>query len=117
MNRLTPLKAIRAKCIDCSGFEPKRVRECPFDGKEDELCQLYPLRMGKGSRSTLKQIRAYCLWCCIGQRKEVKLCPSTKCSLWEYRFGKRPKNTSADSKNLTTDGVLEIILSDVTNRS
>ncbi len=108
-NKLTPLKAIRQKCIDCSGYELKEVRDCPFDGRRDKECPLYPLRMGKGSRATLKQIRAYCLWCCIGQRDEVRQCPSVKCSLWEYRFGKRPIKRPLLPKICTTEGVLEAI--------
>src|SRR5512139_2804775 len=107
MRTLTPLKAIRSKCIDCSGFELKDVRECVFDGKDEELCPLYHLRMGKGSRKTLKAIRAFCLWCCIDQKNEVKLCPSVGCSLWTYRFGKRPHNASDLSEIATTDGILE----------
>jgi len=39
---LTPLKAIRAHCIECSGGEKKEVKECPM-----ERCPLYPYRMGK----------------------------------------------------------------------
>ena len=104
MKILTPLKAIRAKCIDCSGFELKAVRECPVKD-----CVLYPLRMGKGSRAILKKIRAFCLWCCNGQRDEIRQCPVVKCSLWVSRFGKRPKNATLSSKNCTTDGVLEAI--------
>jgi hypothetical protein len=99
---LTPLKAIRSKCIDCSGFELKEVRECQFKD-----CALYHLRMGRGSRATLKRIRAYCLWCCNDQSNEVKLCPSLKCSLWQYRFGKRPQKCLDLSKIATTEGVLE----------
>lgn len=39
---LTPVKAIRAKCIDCSGGELKEVKECVvYD------CPIYPYRMGK----------------------------------------------------------------------
>lgn len=40
--KLTPLKAIRAKCIDCSGGVPKEVRECPIKD-----CPIYPYRMGR----------------------------------------------------------------------
>ena len=87
----TPLKAIRKRCIDCSGFELKAVRDCPFDGKQEEECQLYTLRMGKGSRACLRRIRKYCLWCCSDQAYEVRLCPAVECPLWVYRFGKRPK--------------------------
>ena len=106
MKRLSPLRAIRKKCIDCSGFELKRVRECPFDGVIETECPLYPLRMGKGNRATLKRIRAFCLWCCNGQRNEVKLCPCVKCPLWEYRFGKRVKKASPLPEILTTEAVL-----------
>jgi len=103
MKKTTPLKAIRQKCIDCSAFELKEVRECP-----SEDCSLYPLRMGKGSRATLKKIRAYCLWCCNDQSTEVKLCPAVQCSLWEYRFGRRPQKRLNLSKIATTEGVLAI---------
>lgn len=40
--RKTPVKAIRAKCLDCSNGSQKEVRECP-----DEECPLYDYRMGK----------------------------------------------------------------------
>jgi hypothetical protein len=103
---LTPLRAIRSRCIDCMGFELKRVRECPFDGKKDKACPLHPLRMGRGSRSTLKLIRAYCLWCCAGQRHEVRLCPAASCPLWEYRFGKRLSKCPLLPEIATTEAVL-----------
>lgn len=42
MGHITPLKAIREKCIDCmEGF----VREVPICPSKD--CPLYPFRMGK----------------------------------------------------------------------
>lgn len=37
----TPLKAMRAKCLDCAG-RPKEVRHCPAID-----CPLWPFRMGK----------------------------------------------------------------------
>ena len=43
MNKLkTPVKAIRAKCLDCSGFQPSEVRKC-----EDAGCPLFAYRLGK----------------------------------------------------------------------
>jgi len=42
MKRLTPIKAIRAKCLDCSGFQPSEVRRC-----EIAECTLFPYRLGK----------------------------------------------------------------------
>ena len=38
---LSPLKAIRAKCLDCMADQPAEVRLCPC-----ENCPLYPYRMG-----------------------------------------------------------------------
>ena len=36
------LKAIRAKCLDCSGSSPNEVRDCLVRN-----CALYPFRLGK----------------------------------------------------------------------
>lgn len=46
----TPIKAIRAKCIDCSGGVPKEVRECPI-----EDCPIYPYRMGRRPKDNQTQ--------------------------------------------------------------
>jgi hypothetical protein len=43
MKRRTALKAIRAKCIDCSCYQPTEVKECPVT-----TCALWPFRMGRG---------------------------------------------------------------------
>lgn len=40
--RLTPIKAIRAKCMECSGGSFKEVRECHITD-----CALHPYRLGK----------------------------------------------------------------------
>ena len=39
---LTPIKAIRAKCVDCCCGNMAEVRHCPVTH-----CTLYPYRMGK----------------------------------------------------------------------
>ena len=41
-NRLTAIKAIRLKCLDCSAGSANEVRDCPIDS-----CTLYPYRFGK----------------------------------------------------------------------
>mgnify|MGYP002513408904 CR=1 FL=1 len=41
MEMLSPLKAIRAKCLDCVADKPSEVRLCP-----SENCPLWPYRMG-----------------------------------------------------------------------
>ena len=40
--KISPVKAIRAKCIDCCVGEMAEVRNCQI-----EKCPLYPFRMGK----------------------------------------------------------------------
>lgn len=40
--RLTPIKAIRAKCLDCCCGSSNEVRLCPCPE-----CSLYPYRFGK----------------------------------------------------------------------
>lgn len=39
----------------------------------------------------IRAIRLKCLDCC-GTANEIKLCTCKTCTLWPYRFGKRPKN-------------------------
>ena len=39
--RLVGLKAVRAKCMDCSAGQPSEIRKCTVSG-----CALWPLRMG-----------------------------------------------------------------------
>lgn len=39
---LTPIKAIRAKCLDCTCNQPKEIRECQII-----TFALWPYRMGK----------------------------------------------------------------------
>lgn len=49
---LTPLKAIRAKCIDCCGGYKSYVRDC---GKPD--CSLYTFRLGRNpNRKKTKEL-------------------------------------------------------------
>ena len=42
MEPTTPRKAIRLKCLDCSGNNPNEVRLCPIT-----KCPLYNFRTGK----------------------------------------------------------------------
>ena len=39
---LSPMKAIRAKCLECCAGQPKEVRACECDN-----CALHPFRLGK----------------------------------------------------------------------
>ncbi|MEW6195601.1 MAG: hypothetical protein AB1521_10650 [Bacteroidota bacterium] len=48
--RLSPVKAIKAKCLDCSGGSKKEVRECIIQD-----CPLYTFRLGKNPNRKLKK--------------------------------------------------------------
>lgn len=44
-NNLTPLTAIRFKCLDCSGNSIKEIKFCPIDD-----CPLHQYRFGKNPK-------------------------------------------------------------------
>lgn len=50
MKKLTPLKAIHAKCVDCNSdpkIDPWAWKRCDFDGERQKLCPLWCYRWGK----------------------------------------------------------------------
>lgn len=54
MNKLTPIKAIRAYCLECSGGQPSEVRNCLI-----VECPLYSYRFGKNpKRSGIGNLKA-----------------------------------------------------------
>jgi len=96
MNISSPLKAIRAMCLECVGYVTEEVKACTAPD-----CPLYPFRLGRSVRgkSRLKAIRKHCLECMGGSSKTVAECSSGPrhgengpgCSVFELRFGKNPK--------------------------
>ena len=89
-DRPTPLRAIRLRCLDCSGNSAAEVRDC-----DRTHCALFAYRLGKrpkrpATMTPVKSMRAYCLWCCDGSAKEVRLCPKRGCPLHVYRLGHNP---------------------------
>jgi hypothetical protein len=52
MERLSRTKAIRMKCLDCSGGQQAEVRKCPATN-----CPLWRYRMGKEENDDLKPVR------------------------------------------------------------
>ena len=45
--KLTPIKAIREKCLECSAWSYKEVELCP-----SKNCALYLFRMGKAHKKS-----------------------------------------------------------------
>jgi len=88
-------KAIKEKCLDCSGWSYTEVKNCSFIE-----CPLYPFRTGQGkqdAKDRSRAIREYCLWCMNAQNYEVTKCPSIDCSLYPYRKTKVDKSTEIKS--------------------
>lgn len=88
MTNLTPLKAVRTYCVECSGDSPREVRLCPA-----ERCALHPIRSGNNVgrvESVVKQIRKRCLDCSGGSREAVSGCELKDCPLHPFRMGRNP---------------------------
>jgi len=79
-------KAIRERCLNCTGWSYKMVKECPCND-----CPLHPYRSGQGKQNAKKRfvaIKKYCLWCMCGKKSEINKCPSGDCPLYAYRKGR-----------------------------
>ena len=85
-NKITNLnrrKAVKERCLDCSGWSAARRVNCDLDD-----CDLHPFRTGLGKQNAKARhiaIRVYCLWCSCGSVKEVKKCAVKTCALFPYR--------------------------------
>ena len=47
MKHVTPVRAIREKCLDCSAGSPAEVRMCTVGPEAKNPCPLFPYRLGK----------------------------------------------------------------------
>lgn len=77
-------KAIRERCLNCTGWEYKEVANCEFVG-----CALYTFRSGQGKQNAKerdKAIRKYCMWCMCDQRSEIAKCTCPDCPIFPYRL-------------------------------
>lgn len=92
MKKMTPLKAVRARCLNCCADSSREVRLCPATG-----CPLHPIRSGKNGgkvKSVLKTIRAKCRDCSDGL-KDVAECALKDCPLYPFRLGMNPNRKGA----------------------
>ena len=86
--KLNRRQAIRKHCLhECSNGSTKAVKECP-----NQICSLYPFRMGKGEQDPKERSRAIrkrCLWC-MGRTKNspehVRTCDNSECYLNPFRM-------------------------------
>lgn len=112
---LSPLRRIRAFCLECMGGSRGLVRDCP-----DDSCHFHPYRFGRNAGDApvdpdgqdapvasdaqavadgevrririVQIIRRHCLVCVHNDRKAVRECTGKKvCVLWPCRLGVSPK--------------------------
>ena len=101
----SPLKAVRAFCMQCQGNSSDGVAECNFAD-----CPFYDYRHGvalpKGQHSPIRACKKYCHEQCQAGAPsgsdEVKNCQGDKailgpCPVFPYRLGKNP-NVSEETK-------------------
>lgn len=100
-NHITPLQAIRRKCLWCCADSRVEVRLCPAVG-----CPLHEYRHGKrpanAHRTPIQAIKAKCRDCYGTTIFDVQKCPGLKlmdgpCSLHQFRLGTNP-NISAETR-------------------
>ena len=81
MKKLTRVKSIAKKCVDCSDGINDRKNCAHAD------CTLYPYRMGKRPISKIKPgaaIKAFCRWCGNSERGATHDCQDGECPLYAY---------------------------------
>jgi hypothetical protein len=89
---LSPLRAVRHKCLDCCCESSMEVESCPVRD-----CPLWPYRFGvypaghKKPRSVLKPIKAKCKDCAPEPRYAVRDCRKKCCPVHPYRLGTNPR--------------------------
>ena len=99
----SPLKAIRAFCVECQGDSFQAVSEC-----KDTACPFYAYRSGDalpaGQHKPMSAIKAYCFGNCLpgASREAIADCQGNKayagpCPVFPFRLGKNP-NISEETR-------------------
>ena len=108
----SPLKSIRAFCVECQGGLFQAVSECT-----DAACPFHPYRRGKplakGKHSPIRACRAYCFKYCLPEAgtKEVRNCGGDTallgpCPVFPFRMGKNP-NISQETRARRSQAALD----------
>ena len=89
--KMTPGRAIRKFCLNCTGGVYGEVESCDGDGTDHAYyaCPFHPYRLGRG-RPSVKIIRKNCLQCMGESPSLVWECDTTDCNCYPYRMGKNP---------------------------
>jgi hypothetical protein len=110
----TPLKALRAHCVECCNGNFAEVRACTAQtcplwlfrhGRNPTAAEraavagqpVHPLERTLAGASGLKAIRRRCLDCSGNSEPAVRSCKFTGCNLYAFRRGRNPNiNRSAE---------------------
>lgn len=84
--RISPLKAIRLKCLDCSCGSSNEVKLCPAS-----KCPLYPFREGRNPNIGKRELTE--------EQKEAARNRMAQVNRFKNR--KKSQNTTAEGKNTT----------------
>lgn len=116
MGQLTPLRAIRERCLWCCLNSRLEVSLCPAKD-----CPLWPFRLGRGTKgqglSPTRAIQRYCLICaggadirgeirgstskvvsCSGELRKDSHHDGSPCTLWSYRTAQARRQTKARAR-------------------
>jgi hypothetical protein len=99
-------RAIKERCIDCSGYSTRQVREC-----WNHDCELYPFRTGDMDNHTANErkraIQVLCRDNCMeGTSTDVSRCSSPDCPLYAFRMSRIDRSVELPSQRINP-GTLE----------
>lgn len=101
MEKLTPKDTVHKFCHTCvcnrADDEVDRCGGHTVYATNGE-CPFYPYRNGD-KRISVKVFRAFCLECQGGSSRAVEECPTEKCLVHPYRFGRNPARTGMGNPN------------------
>ena len=112
MKSLTPLQAIRKKCLWCMAGNADQVNKCQLEG-----CPLWDYRFGKKPNlnngkellTPIKSIKKYCFECSNFNKADVRNCDIPHCVLHPFRLGKNPNRAGICGKGFKTRDRSEIV--------
>lgn len=102
MATVSPIKALRLRCLECCAGQRDEVKLC-----ECTKCPSWPYRFGKKTDGMkeyrpVKACRAKCMDCSCGHEGAVRECIFTECPLYPFRMGHNPnkkRNTQEEDEN------------------
>ncbi len=111
--RLSPVEAIRRKCLECVCGDLAEIRNCTATS---DKCEIFPFRMGRGHKpdwshghekcTRLQAIRKECIRVCMNHHPNyVPGCPSVNCDLYCFRNGHWPVGSAIRSKRADLSGL------------